>query len=68
MKFNQMLECFGLSQHVAGPTHKAGHTLDVFITKTDQMLSFDASVYPIQFNSIQALSTPLTCMASGALQ
>ena len=46
MKFNQMLECFGLSQHVAGPTHKAGHTLDVFITKTDRMLPFDTSVYP----------------------
>ena len=46
IKFNQMLDCFGLSQHVAGPTHKAGHTLDVFITKTDQMLPFDTSVYP----------------------
>ena len=46
IKFNRMLECFGLSQHVAGPTHKAGHTLDVFITKSDQMLPFDTSVYP----------------------
>ena len=33
MKFNTIVDCFGLVQNISSPTHKAGHTLDVVITK-----------------------------------
>ena len=32
-RFNGTLEAHGLVQHVVGPTHKKGHTLDVVITR-----------------------------------
>ena len=32
VRFNGTLETHGLVQHVVGPTHKKGHTLDVVIT------------------------------------
>jgi hypothetical protein len=39
-KFNSCLETFGMEQHVRGPTHVAGHTLDVIITRdTDTIVS-----------------------------
>ena len=31
--FCDMLESMGLQQHVSGPTHRAGHTLDLLITR-----------------------------------
>ena len=33
VKFNKFLESFSLVQHVNGPTHKKGHTLDLIITR-----------------------------------
>ena len=33
VKFNKVLELFSLVQHVNGPTHKEGHTLDLIITR-----------------------------------
>ena len=33
--FQDLLQSFGLKNHVDFPTHKLGHNLDVFITKTD---------------------------------
>ena len=33
VRFNGTLEAHGLVQHVVGPTHKKGHTLDVVITR-----------------------------------
>ena len=33
VRFNGTLEAHGLVQHVVGPTHKKGHTLDVVITQ-----------------------------------
>ncbi|CAH3120278.1 unnamed protein product, partial [Porites lobata] len=32
-KFSDLLESFGLKQHVTGPTHKDGHTLDLIVTR-----------------------------------
>ena len=34
-KFLQIIESFGLKQHVSVPTHVAGHTLDLVITRDD---------------------------------
>ena len=36
IKFNEILHIFNLNQHVIGPTHRLGHTLDVVITNTDE--------------------------------
>jgi hypothetical protein len=34
-----LLDDFGLQEHVRTPTHKKGHQLDVFITRTNQPVS-----------------------------
>ena len=40
IKFSDLLESFGLKQHVTGPTHKDGHTLDLIVTRcSDCILS-----------------------------
>ena len=31
--FNSLLGTYGLMQHISGPTHKKGHTLDIVITR-----------------------------------
>jgi len=36
--FNKILETFNLVQHVNGPTHKKGHTLDLIITRAEDEL------------------------------
>ena len=33
VRFNGTLEALGLVQHLVGPTHKKGHSLDVLITR-----------------------------------
>ena len=33
IKFLDLLECMGLTQHVTTPTHRSGHTLDLIITR-----------------------------------
>ncbi len=34
-KFMDILSSFGLQQHINGPTHRSGHTLDLLITRCD---------------------------------
>ena len=46
VKLNTILECFGLLQHISSPTHRAGHILDVMITKEDLSSSVEIVVYP----------------------
>ena len=38
--FNELLETFGLSQHVSVPTHIFGHILDLIITQSTNDLIF----------------------------
>ncbi|KAK6174194.1 hypothetical protein SNE40_017515 [Patella caerulea] len=40
-KFKDLLQSFGLSQHVISPTHRQGHTLDLVITQIDDTLSLE---------------------------
>ncbi len=35
LRFSDILAGFGLEQHVSGPTHRSGHTLDLVITRCD---------------------------------
>ncbi len=37
-KFDDLLSSFGLHQHVFGPTHRSGHTLDLIITRSDNVV------------------------------
>ena len=46
MKFNTIMDCFGLVQNISTPTHKAGHTLDVVVTKSSgQLFSVKCDVH-----------------------
>ena len=49
MKFMDLLETFSLSQHVSGPTHLSGHTLDLIITRSsdDVVLASPKATFPI---------------------
>ena len=38
LAFQDLLQSFGLKQHVGCPTHQPGHTLDLIITKEDDTL------------------------------
>ena len=44
-----LLETFSLSQHVSGPTHLSGHTLDLIITRSsdDVVLASPKATFPI---------------------
>ena len=48
-KFMGLLETFSLSQHVSGPTHLSGHTLDLIITRSsdDIVLASPKTTFPI---------------------
>jgi hypothetical protein len=39
-QFTSLLECFGLHDLVRQPTHKKGHKLDIFVTRSDQPVSY----------------------------
>ena len=43
--FCDILDCADLVQHVAGPTHHAGHTLDVVITPTATFASVSVEIF-----------------------
>ena len=36
MRFHEIINMFDLKQHVTGPTHIKGHTIDVIITRNDK--------------------------------
>ena len=48
-KFMDLLETFSLSQHVSGPTHLSGHTLDLIVTRSsdDVVLASPKATFPI---------------------
>ena len=44
--FMHLLDTFNLVQHVAGSTHKSGHTLDLLISRQDSSLVKDIDIFP----------------------
>ena len=38
LAFQDLLQSFGLIQHLGCPTHQSGHTLDLIITKEEDIL------------------------------
>ena len=51
IKFNKILESFNLQQHVNGPTHKKGHTLDLIITRIGDRLVTNIEIHDPMFSS-----------------
>ena len=45
IKFNKILEMFNLQQHVNGPTHKKGHTLDLIMTRIGDRLVTNIEIH-----------------------
>jgi hypothetical protein len=43
--FLNLLASFGLAQHVRGPTHQSGHTLDLVITRSENALIWSTVAY-----------------------
>ena len=48
-KFMDLQETFSLLQHVSGPTHQSGHTLDLVITRSsdDVVFASPKAIFPI---------------------
>ena len=42
--FKSLIHCLNLEQHVSGPTHKKGHTLDLVLTRSDELFISDLYV------------------------
>ena len=59
IKFNKILESFNLQQHVNGPTHKKGHTLDLIITRTGDRLVINIEIHDPMFSDHSAVSCTL---------
>ena len=59
-KFLSILESFGLVQHVAVPTHVAGHTLDLVITREDCDLLTCSPVVHYMISSHSTVLFPLS--------
>ena len=56
--FNKILESFNLQQHVNGPTHKQGHTLDLIITRNEDKLVTDIKIHdPVISDHLSVLCT-----------
>ena len=53
-KFMDLLETFSISQHVSGPTHLSGHTLDLIIIRSsdDVVLASPKANFPISHHFI----------------
>ena len=47
VKFHEIIDIFDLKQHVTGPTHIKGHTIDVIITRNDKSVT-DVEIF--QYN------------------
>ena len=50
LRFNEILELFDLRQHIVGPTHKMGHTIDVVITRNMEPSVEDISITEIDLS------------------
>jgi hypothetical protein len=72
VKFKSLLDSYDLQQHVTGPTHRSGHTLDLVITRINDDIVWNSSSpitavdkglsdhFPVHFN-LQATRPPQSC-------
>ena len=63
--FLALIDSFNLKQHVCSPTHRAGHTLDLLLTRDDDQLVTSVSIHDAAFsdhfvvNGVLSLEKPL---------
>lgn len=48
--FLALIDSFNLKQHVCSPTHRAGHTLNLLITRDDDQLVTSVSIHEAAFS------------------
>ena len=58
-KFIDILNCFGFSQTVQEPTHTAGHTLDIVLVKTDNLMPVKTTIHPPSISDHSVIVTSL---------
>ena len=58
--FLALIDSFNLKQHVLSPTHHAGHTLDLLITRADDDLVTSLSTYDADFSDHFVVNCNLT--------
>ena len=58
--FLALIDSFNLEQHVLSPTHRAGHTLDLLITRADDDLVTSLSTYDADFSDHFVVNCNLT--------
>ena len=61
IKFMDILDSANLSQHVLGPTHRKGHTLDLIITQQNSNLVTDVRILNDVFSDHQVVTCKLNC-------
>ncbi len=59
IKFNKILESFNLQQHINGPTHKRGHTLDLIITRNEDKLVTGTKIHDLVISDHFAIHSTL---------
>ncbi len=64
-RFMDVLNTFGLTQHVSGPTHKRGHTLDLVITRSSEDVVSDIYVSAPVIADHSAIHFKLACSKPG---
>ena len=60
VRFLNILDSFNLCQHVTGPTHKRGYTLDLLITRSDDSLVNNTRVLPDVYSDHHLPKAPLS--------
>ena len=60
-RFLNILDSFKLCQHITGPTHKCGHSLDLLITRSDETLVNNTRVLPDVYSDHHLITCKLEC-------
>ena len=60
-KFIHLLESTDLQQHVIGPTHRHGHTLDLVLSRRDENLVLNTTILPDIISDHRVITCTLVC-------
>ena len=66
--FLALIDWFNLKQHVCSPTHRAGHILDLLITRDDDQLVTSVSIHDAAFSDHFIVNCALSMKKNVCLQ
>ena len=66
--FLPLIDSFDLKQHVCSPTHRAGHILDLLITRDDDQLVTSVSIHDAAFSDHFIVNCALSMKKNVCLQ